>query len=665
MIRRSGFGQERPGGPGPNGTAGGVAVQAGRTIEFRLKIFSQSNEAAFRILKADGTPYTGTQAYKFGPVDTISASSNNSAKLDSSGSGKALFQHTGLWHFDFMYHDSPMNSFPLFPPYFLAGGEVAVSANLRDAEPPTFTAGFVEAGSARVVVQDAMSRPVHATVDIMASSSLVRSGTTGDDGAIVFKGLYTGDQVGALMDQYFVQIRSPEITDQDLVDLGRGDEPLPTASQLRTRQGFISQKLWKQRLPLAVNKQTDVVVRAERLRYVYGILRSTIKPRFGQQLDMSQWQDGIYHNAMLRVLPTGEYVAGPFLAGQVQIGFWDLYSHSVYVPLQIDTRPDEPLRFDFDADQVSPPPQLPAAAPSQPADSIVSAGASFLGMAGITTQVAGAQRLTGKVYLAGGVTPAFGAQVVYYDARGRPALFAMTDALGDLHPRGLWLESTPEVDKPEQSNQTPALVAFLPGTSGAIVQTSPVRAGESVRLVLPPPISISGRVTLGNGSPSSRPGNVRILAAYQGNSYLNSALSLTTDADADGRFTLAGLTPGSYLVQASLDDIWLSSPVPVNVPAGNLRPLNLSIPFPGVPVVVQLLDSQGKPVAGESIEFDHLGPLAALWPRQWPSDAAGVVSIPTLETGRHRIRISGSTTSVDIDVPPLPGPPTRIQVRVP
>ena len=668
MIRHSGFGQERPGGPGPNGAAGGVPVQLGQTTEFRLNVFSQSSDAPFRILKADGTPYTGIKVYRWGPVDTITASSNSNAKLDSTGFGQVTFQHSGFWHFDFMYRDSPMTSFPLYPPYFLAGGVVAVSPNLRDAEPPTLTAGFVEPGSARVVVQDSAGRPIHATVDIMAGSSLARSATTGDDGAAVFKSLYTADQVGALMDQYAVQIHSPQMPDQDLPNLGKDDEPLPSPDMLRTRQAFIPEKLWKQRLPLAVNKQTDVVVRAERFRYVYGTLRSTIKPPFGRQLEQWQRQGDIALNlrAALRVLPTGEYVAGPFLSGLVQIQFYDLNSRRlVNVPLQLDTRPDEPLRFDFDADQASRPPQLPASPPQPQPDPLLNAGPAFMGMGGITAQAGGAGPLIGNVFLADGMTPALGAQVLYFAAGGHgPALLAIADAQGDLHPRGLWFPEV--VNDPAQTtrtSQTPALVAFLPGTTGAVIQTSPVRAGEPVRLVLPPPISLSGRVTIGGAAPSSRPGNVQVLAAYQGQGTLNSALSLTADADAEGRFTLAGLTPGTYLVQASLDDIWLSSPVRVVVPARNPLALNLSIALPGVPVVVHLLDPQGKLVVGKSIEFDHPGPLSSLWPRQWTSDAAGVVFIPTLETGRHSIRVTGSSTSVNIDVPPLPGPPERIQIR--
>jgi hypothetical protein len=65
----------------------------------------------------------------------------------------------------------------------------------------------------------------------------------------------------------------------------------------------------------------------------------------------------------------------------------------------------------------------------------------------------------------------------------------------------------------------------------------------------------------------------------------------------------------------------------------------------------------------KSITIDRTGPLAVLWPPQWTSDSTGAIYIPTLESGRHTIRIPGSSTSFAVDVPHLPAKPVQIQIR--
>lgn len=664
-IRRSGFGLERPGGPGPSAAVGGIPVQVGRTTNFNLKIYSQSNDASFRVVQKDGRAYTGTGADRFGPVDTIEASS--SASLDSSGLGRISLRRVGLWRVQFMFRDTPITYFPIHPPYYESAGLVAVSPNLPDTDPPILTARYIEPGSARIIVQDSMGHPIHATVQIMRSSSLAASGTTDDHGVVLFRGLYTGDQVGTLSDQYFALVRSSGFANDAPTDLGNGGEPLPPPERLRTRQVFMDQKMWNQRLPLSVNKETTVVLRAERLRYVYGALHSSIKPKYGTPLDEWEQQGGITYGATLRVLPGGQYVAGPFLPGTVKIWFWDSSSpRFVSVPLELDASPDDPLRLDFDADKYLAQQESSEKKPEPRAgDQLTATGNSYLGMNGITTYTVGASHLKGKVFLSDGKTPALGANVLYYETRStRPTFFAITDALGDLHPRDLWRSADGDIRGAQRGPDSSALVAFLPGTCGAAIRTSPVHPDEPFKVVLPPSISLTGQVKVGGAAPSHRPGTIHILAAYQGQGVLNSALSVTATAEADGHFTLAGLTPGAYLIQASLDEIWLSPEISVRVSDKNPKPIRLDIPGPGVPLRIQLLNSAGKPAGGKSIEIDRTGPLATLWPSQWTSDVAGWIYVPTLEAGPHRIRVQGVSQPVSVQIPPLPAKPVEIRLRV-
>jgi hypothetical protein len=95
-----------------------------------------------------------------------------------------------------------------------------------------------------------------------------------------------------------------------------------------------------------------------------------------------------------------------------------------------------------------------------------------------------------------------------------------------------------------------------------------------------------------------------------------------------------------------------------------VKAVNLEIPLPGAPVVVQLRDAEGKAAPGRNVTLEHEGPLSSLWPKQWTSDGAGVVYIPTLEAGRHVIRGPGVAKPVTVNVPPLPGKRVALEIRV-
>jgi hypothetical protein len=286
-------------------------------------------------------------------------------------------------------------------------------------------------------------------------------------------------------------------------------------------------------------------------------------------------------------------------------------------------------------------------------------------MGGISAKAGGAHSLAGKVYYSDGSTPALGAQVLYFQRhQSSPSLFAMADALGDLQPRGLWYSGSGDGTEKDSGPDSAVVVAFLPGACGATVQTGPFHPGQPLRLVLPPPVTLHGRVTVGGRSPLHRPGVIHVLAAYQGKGTLNPYLSVATTADADGSFTLAGLTPGEYLVQAALDDIWLSSPARLWVSNANPRSLKLAIPLPGAPVRIDVRDSSGKPVVAASVTLDHPGPMQVLWPHQWITDGAGSVYIPTVETGKHTIHVTGESKPVQFKAAPWPSTLTVLPVTV-
>src|SRR5262249_2239674 len=134
-------------------------------------------------------------------------------------------------------------------------------------------------------------------------------------------------------------------------------------------------------------------------------------------------------------------------------------------------------------------------------------------------------------------------------------------------------------------------------------------------------------------------------------------LSIKVNAAADGTFELAGLTPGDYRVQATLDDIWLSASIPLVVTEKGMKkqPIRLNMAAPGGPSVVELIDAKGRPAAERRLRLVRpSGPLTdELWPMELSSDGAGIVQIPPLETGKHEITIPGTDIKAKLIVPSL------------
>lgn len=641
--------------------ATGIPVRIGEVAHHKLSLFLERQTVHFKILGRDGSAVTGNTPIQFGSVDRIERAST--VLLDNGGLGHWDFDHVGLWDIHFVRRDDYPGGGLRMPADFREPNDVAraffaVSPNLSKEPVPTFQVRHVEAPSAHVSIRDAAGKPVRASVKLSAPfGELHGIGAADGNGEIVFRNLISGQE-------YSLFVFGTELTKVRPIEWGYNDMPLPTVDKLATQYAI-------PRATFVALPGTDhkILLRPEPLGYIYGTIRSrtqrnldgwTFWPSIEQQKTaFSLGAGGPYS----RILPgTAQFVTGPYLAGPVKLtlgykGGGDPRSNPhLTIPVVVDAT--KPTHLDIDLDQYADAGMVAGTVP------LTGAPQAYLGMGGISSHTTGAQHLVGKVFLSDGITPALGAQVLYFEAEQRyPAISAMTDALGDLRPRGLW--SGPAlVSTKAESPASQALVAFLPGSRGATVYSGPVEHDKPLRFVLPPAISVSGRVTVGSKSPLRRPGVIHVLAAYQGKGALNPALSVETTADADGTFTLAGLTPGTYLVQAALDDIWLSSVSTLHVNGASPRPIRLAIPLPGAPVRVEIRDGSGVATVGHSITIERSGPLAGLWPREIITDGTGSVYLPTLEAGRQTLLASGAAKPVHFRVPPLPAEPVVLHVTL-
>ena len=447
-------------------------------------------------------------------------------------------------------------------------------------------------------------------------------------------------------DHYVVQAH--RYGTKPLLFAGSKYSPVANASTLANRLEILPQYL-----AVAANQEANVVLKRELVGYLYG----TVKLPAGQDglQSIRIGSPAQFPETYYPVFPGGEYFAGPFHPGEVKAWFASNnpdYPQS-WAEIRTSVQPGEARRVNI-----------------EPADwelfrwlthtsiSPISWGS------GASLQRERAPNLNVTVTMHDGRTPAFGAQLFYFEpGRVDPTIVAMADAIGNLHPRNVawrwpdyWNEDTDE-DAPPAGQKvgpdSPLLIAFLPGMCGAIIKPTAKLADAPVHLVLPPPLSVTGNVSVDRSALRPGTGSIRVIAAYQGESFLALWLSVEAHADADGNFALKGLSPGKYQIQAALDEIWLSAPVTVNVSDQNPEPVHLAIAAPGAALRIQLRGEDNKPVAGGAITIDREGPLSSLWPQQWVSDGAGVIFVPTLESGKHTIRGKGLSKPEVIEVPPL------------
>jgi len=627
----------------------GIPVRAGETAGYKINFYEQQNQASFRIARPDGTAYI---------------SKNPFPKFDSEGIAKKFVFRPGLEQMRFAYRDVELNSYSVQgAPYSLVYGYLADSPNLDPGNVPTFTAQHVEPASARIVVRDANGKPLHVTVQLLRNMQSTNFEATADDGGeVLFTGLDAHERYQVVLlstpqtevaSQYLGKLtvyrqvaHHSAARESALIDFWTGNTPLPPAEKMLAAPGIVEGEFIAQ-----ANTEIRVPMRVVPLRYIYGVIRSSAEDTRGT---WSIWsEDRQWNPFSVTRQSTGEFIAGPFPPGEVTLYFGSSTAPdcAYHATIHLDGDQSGPFHFDIDVDKFA---------------GQYTAWPQITPLALRTSNPA--RQFTGKVFLADGITPALGAEVLYFSRHeSAPELTGVADALGnpqkDGHPRGNYITSSPLAPPRQPGPDSPVVVAYLPGTAGAVVQTV-TGPDQPFHLQLPPPIHVAGTVTVGGASPLQRPGVIHVRAAYQGKGYLDPYLSVFSTADADGHFTLAGLTPGDYQVQAALDDIWLSPPITLHITGAGPKAITLGIPLPGAPVRIDLHDAYGKPVLAASVTVEHAGPMAELWPHEWFSDGAGSVYFPTLEAGWQTIHVAGALHPVRIKVPPLPSAVFVVPVSV-
>lgn len=604
---------------GPNAIAEGIAVHTGQTQSLLMQVLQQDCTAAFEFRQVDGHPLTGDVPFEWSRAVQGSGWSS-SVKLDGDGNASHVFESPGLWRVESKHRQSPIRSFPVRePPYDSAEGILAVSALLNGAARPVFTARHHTPGTAEIRVLDVHGQPMHAVVEIR-------------------QGDFTPAAMGATDPHGFVRLEGvrewPHLRlSARPIGVDAGDLRPPNADDAALRG-----RVFFPQLPGLI--KGDQVTQIVMQQVPAGYVRGTLHPASGTTLNqyfIAAGEDGwqaSYDSA------TGQYMAGPLVAGKTTIRI-NINGYNRAGEQEVNVIGGDVVHADLTAKITK----------LQPQDANI-----MIGTAGASTLSHEQGLLRGKVFLCDGKTPAYGAVVNYVEPHAYQALYSgRTDARGAIHLHGLWQSQQEQGEEPPGGPADPVVVAFMPGACGAVISPQP-KPGQELSLVLPPSLILRGKVTVDGRDAQRYTGTIRVYAAYEGKGTLNGMLSVNSTAQADGTFELAGLTPGTYQVQAALDDIWLSDSQTLIVNDQPPRPLALNIGAPGQPVRVKVTDQRGAALGGKTVTIERpAGPLStAFWPTVIQTDGAGTAWIPTLEAGTHIVSVGKIKKHFEVGVLPRP-----------
>ncbi len=602
-----------------------VAVQKDTSRRVTINLVPRPEGVALWLLSENGTPPASPNAgVGYGSAMAPYLGGSSEFKVDKTGTGLYRFERSGLWRVHSYFRDLPVESIPATAEPFYEGDTfLAVSPALPRTAPVVMRSIRRDRGHIRVQLQDDQGRPCPGSVWIGDFRDTARYAASFRPGVgAVFSDMPSGTYT----------VRASLNTSLPLPDLGGGGAAFPSDAALTGVRRIVVQSA-----TVKPGQETRLSFRPQ----LQGYIRGKVVAPAGTKCYVSAGYDEDNRNS--RYDPqTGEFVAGPFAPGKI-----NLFVERTSPSEEGKRNQGEHFSVSVVAGKVvhvtlSPKFAFPPATPDQ-TDTIITMGGVFnlnRGSSPATT-----------VLLADGVTPAWGAMVALFSPQiWQPTRWARADALGHLSPVERWFNSDAPTNPPSGSPSEPVLVVWLPGSNGAVIVPSPTKVGAPI--ILPQPVSIRGRITVGGQPVKDFRSSFHVLAAYQGRGKLNSILSVQAIVEPDGTFELSGLTPGSFQIQAERDGIWVSSTRELAVGGPLPGELLFDIPEPGALTMVHLINKYGQPLRNQLVAIGRPpGPLTkVLWPRTLSTDAAGDLRLEGWEAGIHRFQLAtqkASSTKAD------------------
>ena len=599
----------------PSNDSAGVIVQAGKSLTYTVSLVPPPAPVTFHVLGPDGFPIAADRIVMISQTAHNPNYGNLQLAPDSAGDGRVTLP-PGLYKVTARYGEQKLDINVLAGPYFEGTALIAVSPAAPAPRPVVIPTQKVGPASLRVRLQDTGGQPLRGTVTVGGPfNPALYAATIDADGMVIFPNM---------PQNFFPYTVTAHIAGRpERAALRQAPGPLPTDDALSAEIG----QPMPQTVRIRGGEEATLTFGRELPGYVRLRLIGPLASQNRYYIEGRQTNDEPFTEAHFNPADN-EYILGPLPAGRRT---FHLFRN---VPPPVD--------INLDAGEIT--------LTVQPGQVV---HATLTPQSTAALEAVDAAPLLGTVYLPDGKTPAWGARAaLFIPTWVVPRRTARADTQGRLTLNDFW-DSTVRSSETEAGSPAGAVVAaWLPGANGAVIV--PFVPGRDQKLILPPSVSLHGRVTVGGQTVTAlSPSQFQVRAAYQGKGRLNAALSVDAAVQADGTFTLAGLTLGTYQVQAARDDVWLSKTQIITVGADALSDMTLDIAPPGSPVILSLVDRQGKPQAGQSATIVRPnGPLTGeVWPRTLTADNAGRLRVDGLEAGHHLLMLPGQAGTVGFDVP--------------
>ncbi len=603
------------------GKAEHVTVTVAKRRGLSLKVYRRVIGTKLRILDLAGNPLRKVGIGYSWESSVIGGYRSSGTNLDEKGIMSFCVDRHGLWTFESRFREAPIKSVPVrTEPYCRGRIRLAVSRLLDRPGPVDVRATRMEPGKVRIQLLGLDGKPVRGAVfnDSGIRNSPAYAASTDENGAVTFPNMAT-------MSYRLYAAPADPVTPVIIMKTTLKD------AVLRRQIMFPSVEARTE-----ANKTVKIIMRLQKAGFVRG------KLKLKTPIDLSKYS--VQHSAHRGgfMVPThvdldrktGEFLCGPVVPGKLTLWLWyhpGGNRHNVCVATRkIDVKPGAVERV-----ELAPLPKKQ----HKPVGLMVNWSP-----------------VRGKVLMADGKTPAYGARVQkFVPGTDSPVSGAVTGADGTFLTTGLsiWSSARGRITGPKLT--VPVVVAWLPGRCGPTVLPTEPRQKGLVKIVLPPPVGVTGKVTVGGKSAAGLKATIRVVAVDDSKKALPWVYAIKATPDADGQFRLDGLVPGKYRVQASLDNIWVSKTIVLNVTKAGAKGIELDILALGEPIEVKVLGEDGKPLPNEEVKpVLPSGPLTDIIHHgNLTSDAEGKVRLEGLPAGKHLLKIVRTGRTQEITIPAL------------
>jgi hypothetical protein len=596
----------------PTAKHSGLCLVPGANKPLTIQISEPNLQTRFRVHSPDGTLIESRRiGIQFGQK---TMRSTTSSVADAAGILPFSLQSVGIHKLNFTAKDVDVKQLPVVDPaYHLLYVAAGSSLYPKDFATDIHLLPLDPTPEATIQLRDIASKPMVGVVSINENRIPIAFGATNTDGEFSFSDFGNRRRVS--------------------VSFCRTDVPaFPPFTRDADPGKFIKGATWQSRSMRIGDRETVAVYDSE-----VGFLKGRVE--FPDGINPADYHEPSYRGVYFNFDKDWNFAVGPFPTGK----------HNVTWRFRGDTPNRNPINFLLVDGFIILPGKMTHTV-IRPKDTLIE---------DLFTPNRSHENRTVAVFLPDS-EPAGNATVLGFFPVDRQLSNGKTNALGQHSIRPDWVRS----EKYRHVPGTPrndSLVVWVPGLTAKRVVEVPSNQADDLTVNLKIGHRVTGTVTINGKSPLSVPAPIKVRLAHQGLGRLDDWMSFNVTADAYGEFEINGVTPGDYVCQASLEELWLSDPIRLSVAKD--ESLTLSIPELGQPTVVQFTSKDGAPFRGHQVEVQRpSGPLTREFQSaELTTDGKGRVTLHGCSCGTVNVRLQGQAKWSEVTALPF-GSAAKVEV---